>query len=161
MADGKIYITISDERLTPNGQVPNQKQENKKEEKQSNLLGDYAKYELFNFVKNQAQTFVSYTMGNIGNFTGNYQVQRNMSDAMKISNMIKSVGLATVAGFQYTGSIGGGLVAGIIAVGTTAMNTWYEVKSYRFEIQKQNNSIAENRKISGLDALNNNSRSGM
>lgn len=163
MADGKIYITISDKRgegsntsnLSANSSSARAKSKTSDEK---NLFLDYAKYELFNFVKSQAQTLVNYTMGNIGNFTGNYQVQRNISDGMKISNMVKSVAMASIAGSQY--GPGGAVIGAAIAAGSIVTNTYLEARTYQIEINKQNNAIRENRKLTGLDALTNSSRSG-
>lgn len=164
MADGKIYITITDEPVSSRAtsanisgaQQPDKKSEN---DNKNSLFGDFAKHQFFNFVESQAKQFISYSIGNIGNFTGNYQTQRQIQETLKIGNMAKNIGMATLSGAMTFG-LPGALIAGGIAIASTAINLAYENHVLDVQTKQQNREIAMMRKISGLDGLTNGSRWG-
>jgi len=161
MADGKIYITITDEPVggtTPKPDTPTPKPDSNNENKNS-LFGDFAKHQFFNFVESQAKQFISYSIGNIGNFTGNYQTQRQIQETLKIGNMAKNIGMAALSGAMTFG-LPGALIAGGIAIASTAINLIYEDHSLTVQTKQQNREIAMMRQLSGLDGLTNGSRWG-
>lgn len=160
MADGKIYITITDEPVgNKPAPKPVSKSAKKEEEEKNNLFTDFAKHQFFNFIESQAKQFMNYTIGNIGNFTGNYQTQRQIQESLRIGNMVKGVGMATIAGATTFG-LPGALIAGGIAIASQAINLIYEDHSLTVQTKQQNREIAMMRKISGLDGLTNGSRWG-
>ena len=72
MTDGKIYITISDQRGKGGGGggEPGTVINSKKQDNETTALGDYAKHEFFNLIKQNATKIVNYSIGNMGNFSG-------------------------------------------------------------------------------------------
>jgi len=172
MADGKIYITITDERsgstipgtdISPG--IPKKKDDlgdlraGKPNSDTSSLFGDWAKHQFFNFTESQAKQFISYSIGNIGNFTGSYQTQRQIQETLRIGNMVKNVGLSMLAGFKFGGFVGMA-ITGAIAVSSQTVNLIYEDYSLTVQTKQQNREIDMMRKISGLDGLTNGSRWG-
>lgn len=162
MADGKIYITITDEPVSgkttstsTSGSTQDKKDEN---DNKNSLFGDFAKHQFFNFVESQAKQFISYSIGNIGNFTGNYQSQRQVQETLKIGNMIKGIAMSVVAGSKF--GLPGALIAGSIAIASTAINLAYENHTLDVQTKQQNREIAMMRQLSGLDGLTNGSRWG-
>ena len=163
MADGKIYITITDEPVSSKATSANTsgtQQSGKKDENdnKNSLFGDFVKHQFFNFVESQAKQFMNYSISNIGNFTGNYQSQRQVQETLRIGNMAKGVVLSVAAGAKF--GLPGALVAGGIAMASTVINLAYENHSLDVQTKQQNREIAMMRKISGLDALDNGSRWG-
>lgn len=161
-----IYITITDQPYSQNGDggsnlgANNQSSSTKSGSSGKNAVS-IIKHQFFNFVESQAKQFISYSIGNIGNFTGNYQTQRQMQEALRIGNMAKNIGMAAISGLTMTGGnpIGALVVAGI-ATASTAINLIYEDYSLTIQTKQQNREISMMRKISGLDALDNGSRWG-
>ena len=157
MADGKIYITITDEPVS-NGKSATDTNTKETKEEKNDLFGDFAKHQMFNFVESQAKQFMSYTIGNIGNFTGNYQTQRQMQETLRIGNMVKNIGMSMIAGSKF--GLPGALIAGGIAIASQAINLAYEDHALTIQTKQQNREIEMMRKISGLDGLTNGSRWG-
>lgn len=153
MADGKIYITITDEPVGNNG---TDTKETKEEKEKGSLFGDFAKHQFFNFIESQAKQFMNYSIGNIGNFTGNYQTQRQIQESLRIGNMVKGIGMAMIAGAKF--GLPGALIAGGIAIASQAINLAYEDHALTVQTKQQNREIDMMRKISGLDGLTNGSR---
>lgn len=163
MDEGKIYITISDQRLgggTPDTppQIP-QDQDKDKSENKENLLGNYLKHRFFNMVQDQAKQMVSYTVANIGNFTGDYQVQREVEVGMKIVNFGVSLVTSFVGGMTATGgNVVGGIAGVAFMVASSGVNFGLQETANRVNNRNQNYSIAQLKEISGLDALTNGGR---
>lgn len=162
MDEGKIYITISDTRggggePTPSPETPTPKEP--KEEKEKNLLGDFLKHKFFNMVEDQAKQMVNYTIGNIGNFTGDYQAQREIETSMKVANMGVSLVTAFMGGMTATG---GNILGGVAAVGfmvaSQGINIALQEHANKVSNRNQNYNIEQLRNISGLDALTNGGR---
>lgn len=155
MDEGKIYITISDTR--GGGKTPTPKEP--KEEKEKNLLGDFLKHKFFNMVEDQAKQMVNYTIGNIGNFTGDYQVQREIETSMRVANMGVSLVTAFKVGMTATG---GNILGGVAAVGfmvaSQGINIALQEHANKVSNRNQNYNIEQLRNISGLDALTNGGR---
>lgn len=156
MDEGKIYITISDERKGGGGsgnggggldQTPiTPQQENPIEN--DNMMG-IAKHLYYGNVINTAKSIVNFTMGNIGNFTGDYNTQRQINAMKGITGDFISIGVGFTAG---------GAVGGIIAGIGVAVKHAEEYMTDMVSNTKQNHEIAQLREISGLNALTNGSR---
>lgn len=161
MADqdtGKIYITISDRRIGQGGGEDDPQTQSKRETK-TKTLGEYAKVQFFNFIKSEANTMVNYTLGNIGNFTGDYQAQRD------VQAMLNGIGVATtlansfIAGLTLTGgNIAGGLVAVAITGTSQLINYGLNELTNTRQTRNQNYNITQLRELSGLDSLTNGGR---
>jgi len=158
MPDGKIYITISDERKETS-QLSSVTESKQQQQEKTSLFGDFAKHQFFDFVQSQANQFVSYTVSNIGNFTGNYQTQRQVQETLQIGKMITNVGVSMLAGSKF--GLPGALIAGGIAIASQGINLAYQSKTLDVQTKQQNREIEMIRSISGLNELTNGSRWGM
>ena len=163
MADGKIYITITDEPLTkpdqPEPAEPAKPEKIVSDENKNSLFNDFVKHQMFNFIESQAKTFMNYTLGNIGNFTGNYQTQRQIQETMSLGSRIGSIGLATMQGAKAGGWVGA-IVGAAVSITAQGVELGLQNNSLTIQTKQQNREIAMMRKISGLDGLTNGSRWG-
>lgn len=164
MANGQIYITISDKRgeggagETPG--VPSTRNSKAFDEPSNDFsaVGDYAKHQFFDMIKSNSQKVVNYSINNIGNFTGDYQQQRNASATLSLINAAKNIGMATIAGFKYGGGPYGAAVGAMVAVGGMMINYTMQENANQIAIKQQNRNIDILRDISGLNTLNDGSR---
>lgn len=157
-ADGKIYIYITDELLE--NRIKGTKEaapENKTKTNQKELFNDYVKHEFFNFIKSEANQMANYTLGNIGNFTGDYNAQRQVNFIMSANNVISNIASSALVGAKIGGGYGALIGAGV-AVASQVVNFGFNLYSQNLEIRKQNYSIGQLRQLSGLDTLTNGSR---
>ena len=115
MTDGKIYITISDQRGKGGGVggEPSAVINSKKQDNETTALGDYAKHEFFNLIKQNATKIVNYSIGNMGNFSGDYLAQTNINATMSNVSTIASYGMAAAAGMSYGGPLGAAIAVGV------------------------------------------------
>ena len=156
-ADGKIYITISDART---GEVikgtdisVSDKPKKKTEEEKRN---DFIQHQLFHLIEKEAKQMVQYSLGNIGNFTGDYNAQRDVNYALSATGVLSSIAMGALAGAKY-GPWGAAIGAGVVAA-SQAVNFGLQLHSQNVEIKKQNYNISQLRQLSGLDGLTNGSR---
>lgn len=165
MADGKIYITISDKRDTDNEIGGNYDYEGQpyRSGKDYKTLGrslsKYAEHQFFHIIRNTAVEAVNYSVGNIGFFTGNYQKQRNIQSALSVGQSVLSIGESAIAGFTLSGGnpIGAAIGASVAIVGMGVSATMEIVKETE-QIKRTNYAIDRLRDISGLNGLTNGSR---
>lgn len=156
MDDGKIYITISDKRtsggsggsgngggFTQLDQTP----ENPIEE--DGLFKKLTEHQYYNFVLGTTKQIVDYSIANIGNFTGDYNTQRQVN-ALK---QVVGIGTNLALGFA-TGGVAGLVIAGV----STAIKYGLEYMNDMVDNTKRNHEINQLREISGLNALTNGSR---
>ena len=159
MADGKIYIIVTDQ--LPNGSGPitpdgNQQQNKIKEKKDP--LGDYAKHQFFNLVKNQAMQNLNYSISNIGNFTGDYMKQEHVENMMQAGSFVLSLVTSAVAGWKMTGSPWGAVIA-VAATGISeGISTAQQYYAGLVENARKNRDIALLKTRAGLNSTNNGSR---
>lgn len=155
MNDGKIYITISDSRT---GEVIKDTNISvaKKEDKEEKLFRDYVKHEFFNLIEKEARQMVNYSLGNIGNFTGDYNAQRAVNFGLSTTSVIRSIGMGALVGAKY-GPWGAVIGAGVVAA-SQVVNFGFQLHSQNLEIRKQNYNVRQLRQLSGLDGLTNGSR---
>ena len=159
MADGKIYITITDEPIsndpnniqkviTPNyesGSLKNSFGNNAND----NLIEKYMDYQFFNFIKQQALQQVNFDIENIGFITGNYTQQRHIQEAYTLGSKLVGIGVSFMAG---------GVVGGMLAIAGSTINLVREEWKYNEQIKRQNKNITQLKYISGLDNYTNGSR---
>lgn len=155
MADGKIYITISETRggganphPTP---IPGENREDK------NMLGDFIQHRFFNLVENQAKQAVNYTISNIGNFTGDYITQTHVSDAIRIMSGLASIGMSAWAGFRVGGGVGALVAIGVDVAGKV-ITAGEQIYAGYVQNVRQNKAIAQLRSRAGLNDTHNGSR---
>ena len=156
--DGKIYIMISNRRLGAGGQQPGSPNQ-LPAEKSDNLVLRYAGHEFMHMIRTNAVKAVNYTMQNYGNFTGDYQTQRQLEDAKNMANGIVGYGMAFATGL---GASGGNIAGGLVAVGAKAAldigNIVGNQISIQMSLNAQNYSISQLRQLSGLNTLKDGSR---
>lgn len=152
--NGQIYITISDKREgpivpTPSPPSPVPTPGVPKEIKQNN--NNIMVHQLRNWLINETKQIVNTSIANIGNFTGNYQSQRNVNNVISTGNLMTGL----VASAAMFGPIGFAMAAGAVAVN-------YGLSEYtgHFANKKQNREISILRDISGLNSLTNGGRIG-
>ena len=151
--DGKIYITISDERGTGGkGEIkpPSEKEKD-------NALKDYVTHQFFSLIKNNATMMANYTVGNIGNFTGDFNMQRHIDLTRKIASFGRNIGIGAIAGFKYGGGVGA-IIGMTIATTQQAINEGLDIWQGYVANRQVNYSIDKLREISGMDSLTNGSR---
>lgn len=149
----KIYIVITD-KINENGQGALMGDGNEKREKPT--LKDYAKHEFYNLMTNEAQRTVNLTISNIGNFTGNYQTQREIQNVVGHANNLMNLGKSMIAGAAF-GPAGMAIAAGTYAV-SSLINFGLESASIWVAEKKANYAIDQLRERSGLNTLNDGSR---
>lgn len=165
--DGKLYIIITDkpevqttETVTETTITTEKKSEIKKTGSggsEGNLAYSFAVHQFYDFVKNTAIEIANWSVGNIGNFTGNYSMQSEITKS--VSNLSKISGIAMAIGTgAATGGPIGALVAGTIAVAGTGISIALQDKANSFRVKRQNYEIAQLRELSGLNPLTNGGR---
>ena len=162
MADGKIYITISDKPLGDGGGGggPDPVKKNKMS------VGSYIEHELFHFIKEQGENMLNYSISNIGNFTGDYQSQREIQTMLGAVNKVKGLAMSAYfgakAGAAAIGTAGGALAGGIVgvalAVGGMAINFGLNEMANQMQFKRLNYTIDQTRKIAGQNVLLDGSR---
>ena len=170
MADGKIYITISDKRLdggtsgTPSvatgrggfGSSGGGHHGGGSDKDFYELLGRYAEHQLFHSFKSLATQTVNFSLNNIGNFTGDYITQRQVNVLRQTASNTVSIGLSTIAGARF-GPVGA-LVGFGVGMTSLIAGTIFEHKATQVEVAKTNYSIAQLRDRVGLNTIYDGSR---
>ena len=152
--EGKIYITISDERNGNAGGTNN----NSNNDDDNNIISDYAKHQFIHLIKSQVLSTIQYSINNIGNSTGNYVEQREVSFAYEQLNNLIGIGVAAFAGFKYTGSPIGAAVGAGVAIVASIANMARSYNTASISNKKQNYEIEQLRKRAGLNSYIDNSR---
>lgn len=153
MDDGRIYITISDTREnnavgTQNSSVSSNNTSKEKITPEEALRIENL-HRLEHSLVNNAQQIAMYSIGNIGNFTGNYQAQREVNTALNLGKKVAHLGMAMATGNPVI--IATTLLADVVNIGLQEYSSYVENK-------KINYSIDRLRDISGLNTLKNGSR---
>lgn len=157
MADGKLYIIVTDQLPGGTGPLTPDKPSDTNKDRES-ALADFAKHKFFNLIENQAKQAVSYTISNIGNFTGDYLQQEQTSFAVQLISDGIDIANAAWAGAKLTGSPWGALIgAGVAVIGKT-YNYGMQIYAGYMENVRQNKQIAQLRTRAGLNSTNNGSR---
>ena len=156
--DGKIYITISDKRFGQNkAEADEQNKLDKQKDSDNKGIESFLQHKFFNIVESQAKQAISYSIANIGNFTGDYVSQQHMSDAVSIVNFLVDIGVSAAAGAKM-----GGWVGALVAVGATTLTKGisFAESIYAGNIQtaRTNRDIAQLRSRAGLNSTNNGNR---
>lgn len=171
MADGKIYITISDTRGGSNGgeqlnssSNPSSVVQTAQSKKGTSDITKILALKAFDTAIGIANQAASYSIGNIGNFTGNYQQQRDIQSNLTIVNTVVGYGETAVSGFMMGGGgISGAIVAAVMVTakaGTDLFNKFLEIQADQINNRKINRNIEFMRNRLGLEGLTNGSRSG-
>ena len=154
--DGKIYITISDTR---GGSGAGVSSDADKKEKEKQTLTDFAKHKFFNMIESEAKTFVNYTIGNIGNFTGNYQMQRDVQATMSTLGFLTNLATSAYVGAKAGGWIGALITTSVTLVGE-GINFGLKEKNEQLQNKRTNRNLSIMRERLGLEGLTNGGRTG-
>lgn len=155
--NNKLYITISDERGKGGGTpIPTPEPKPKQEEEKDGLLRRYVEHEAFHLLKQQVSQGVNFALGNIGNFTGNYLVQRDVNNAKQFVSDLLSIGTLTLAGAKF--GLPGAAVGFAVGVISNASSKVYQAIETSVETQKQNYAIEQLQNRSGLNTTKDGSR---
>ena len=155
--DGKIYITISDKRFGKNKAEADEQNNLDKEKEQKNPIGDFVAHQFFNLIKSQATQAITYSINNIGNFTGDYANQTHIQDDLANTKAILGIGLSALAGAKY-GGILGAIFATTASIGMTTASYFQEIHAGKVQNRRVNEAINQLRTRAGLNSTNNESR---
>ena len=144
--NGKIYITISDERKGVSPDSPRPDEPENEEETKKKSLGDYLLHKTLDFLRKELTEVSEYAIQNIGNFSGNYAAQRELSQTYQAVSSLVDMGL-TIA-------LSPNPVVAVAAVGFKLISTGINDARRWLE-----NTHDYNKSIYGIDQLR--TRSGM
>lgn len=153
----KIYITISDKRGVGGLSTDGSNKNGGKDQDTESLFGSYVKHEVFNFVKQQAKKVVDYSLGNIGNFTGDYTTQRQVNTSLSALSQGLGIALSTKVGFKV-GGVPGALIGFAIGVAATGITNALQDNTQKNENYRTNYQIAQLRERAGLNVYKDGSR---
>lgn len=156
MADGKIYITISDERNGNGGIGSNGS--NDTPTTKTTPFNQYIQQQFNDLIKTQSQQVVNAALGNVGFLTGNYIAQRKINETISIANSLRTIGLMAYGGFKVSGTVAGAAVGGAFALVSLATSVIISDTKAHIEVNRTNQQIDRLRDISGLNNLTNGSR---
>ena len=157
MADGKLYIIVTDQLPGGSGPLTPDKSSDTNKDKE-NALADFAKHKFFNLIESQAKQAVNYTISNIGNFTGNYVSQTHVQDAKQVLDTFINLGMSAFAGFKMTGSPWGAVIAAGVSLVGSGISQIEQLYAGYVENAKINRQISQLRTRAGLNSTNNGSR---
>ena len=153
MADGKIYIIVTDQLPGGSGEPQPNGQKDKKEEAS---LKDFAQHRFFNLVESQARQAINYSINNIGNFTGDYVKQQHIQDAMQVVSFLSDIGVSAIAGAKY-GAWGIAIAVGVTVLGK-GITTYEQLAAGNNENVRRNREISQLRLRAGVSSTTNGSR---
>ena len=158
--NNKLYITITDKRGDGGSGIPTPSPSDsssaKKEQDDDSLLKRYVEHELFHLVKGTATKAVSFSINNIGNFTGNYIKQQEVNEIKQGISGVMTIGMSTLAGAKFGPW---GAVAGfVVGVSSIVANTIFDDISNRANNAKNNFEISMLRERAGLNTIYDGSR---
>lgn len=159
MADGKIYIIVTDQLPGGGGEPqPDKPKQQGGEGDQEGLLSKYARHKFFNLIETQAKQAINYSISNIGNFTGDYVKQQHVQDAMQVVSFMTEIAAAAYAGFKYTKSGYGAALGAVIAVAGKVTNTMLNMNAEYNANRRLNREISQLRLRAGISSAYNESR---
>ena len=160
-SNGKIYITISDERGKGGAGSGSGGNENINIPKgKENHLGSYVVHQGISLLQQTASQYVHYSISNIGNFTGDYLSQKNAQLGLGLVNKAIGYGTTALAGFKL-GGILGSVVAGGIKATMDSLSFNLQEKAQYTQNQRTNYQISQLRELSGLNTLTDGSRGSL
>lgn len=162
-ANGDIYITISDTRGKSGGDgggkpTPTKpKPDEEKTEQQKQY--DYISHLALDFLKSKTKEVINTGIANIGNFTGNYQAQREIQSVISNVSKLVGIGMATIAGAKH-GRIPGAIAGFVVGTASVMVSDTLSIISQNKQISNTNAEVEQIRTRAGLNPLNNGGRTG-
>lgn len=157
MADGKIYIIVTDQLPGGQGPLPPDTPDSGKEKTKENKFESWATHQFLNLVKQQVIQNITFTVNNIGNFTGDYQAQRDAQLSLSLLQEGMNLGLSIYAGYKIGNIPGAAIAAGVYAVNKT-ISTVQEYRLIDLQQKQSNYSIQQLKNRSGLNSNRDGSR---
>ena len=152
MTDGKIYIYVTDKAPSETPSKPNASPNNNVSNKRENdILAHWSRDKIISTARNLATTCVTYSLSNIGNFTGDYITQANVNNSLQALNSLKGIGENAIAGGIIGGPIGA-LIGGTLALVNSSVSSALNINTQRIMNGKFNYEIAQIRDRSGLNS---------
>lgn len=155
--DGKIYIIVTDQ--LPNGGsqvVPDSSKKDKDKDKDGHFTS-WAVHQYLSLVKEQALNNINFAISNIGNFTGDYQAQRDAQTAMSVINELAGLGVSIFAGAKI-GGVPGAIVATSVYGINKAVSTVQTYQLINLQQRQTNHAINQLQNRSGLNTKYDGSR---
>lgn len=157
--DGKIYITISDKRFGQNKAEADEQNKIDKEKKTDgeSAFDKYINHQVMHLARQQVTKFVHFSLGNIGNFTGDYVTQQRVNDLIASAQGFINIGTATIAGAKAGGWVGA-IIGFVVGTVTEVASSAYSTYEKLINNKKTNYQIEQLRERAGLNALLDGSR---
>lgn len=158
-ADGKIYIIVTDRLPGGTSPVPEPQEPEGSGSGGGNgsTMLHWARSRMLNTVKSAAIGAASYAISNIGNFTGDYEAQADVQNAISAVRSFVSIGMSAMAGFKMGGPWGA-VIGASLELANQGVNYVGTQISMHIQNQKTNYSLEQLRNRSGLNALKDGSR---
>ena len=148
--DGKIYIVITDKMPGSPGSPEGEGKGEGPKKSESGMVAHWARQRLLGEAKSQANSWLSYGVNNIGNFTGNYTAQMEVQAGMNVVSRLSGIGMSTLAGLKV-----GGIPGAVIAFGISTINLiTQDVQKHNlrlFEQKRTNYAISQLRERSAMN----------
>ena len=157
--DGKIYIIITNKyngNIGPNPVEPGFLPEPGEKESEG-AVSKYIGHQFMHFVNSQAKQAISYSINNIGNFTGDYEEQRHITSLLEFAGKIASVGSAAWVGAKTAGPWGA-VIGAIVATTSIVINDVRAEYLKAYADAKKNFTIRQLRERSGMYSLTDGNR---
>ena len=156
MADegtGKIYIIVTNKLPGGSSGEAAIATEAKSEEstRDNSLLKHYAMNKFISTVENTTRNAINFGLNNIGNFTGNYILQQQISDTRMFLNSLAGIGMAAWAGFKASGSGWGALIGAGVEIMNQTISKIESLSLINLQQRQTNYNIAQIRERSGLN----------
>ena len=165
MNDGKIYIYISHEPpasgqggADDGGNGDSGNDSGTTTTNNDSLINHWARSHLLNTTKQIAKQAVTFSISNIGNFSGDYITQTHVKQSFDALSGLASVGLGALAGFKYGGGPIGAVIGASLEVVSQTVTGITNIISGMVENSKINYEIAQLKDRSGLNTYVDGSR---
>lgn len=122
------------------------------------LMNHWARSHLLNTTKQIAKQAVTFSISNIGNFSGDYITQTHVKHSFDALSGLASVGMGALAGFKYGGGPIGAVIGASLAVVSQTITGITNIISGVIENEKINYEIAQLKDRSGLNTYVDGSR---
>lgn len=122
------------------------------------LMNHWARSHLLNTTKQIAKQAVTFSISNIGNFSGDYITQTHVKHSFDALSGLASVGMGALAGFKYGGGPIGAVIGASLAVVSQTITGITNIISGMVENSKINYEIAQLKDRSGLNTYVDGSR---
>lgn len=150
MTNDKLYIILTNHLTSQDGVGEGETEEANSRKKKETSLQKYAEHEVMHLIKQTATQMVDFSINQIGNLTGNYEAQRDVSIAKNLATKGYNIGMAAMAG-SVAGPVGAAIGAGVALVRETVTDLM-SMHDAAVNNKKLNMEIAGLRRKAGLNS---------